>query len=224
MITRSAATIRSLLAAIALMSSACATSNAQTETTAADASTSADLDPAHMAVLEYIEAYNQGDVEAVLAYMAAEEGTYAFRTDPPDTLFALTGYDDVTNLVAWQVASETQLLAPHCMVVGATPRGKVVDCTYLVEDAVRHTRGYTPLPGTLLVTVDPDGAFVDYESLVMLRSGSAFGEYLDWLAAAHPDDVEIAARIEWETREEAIESGRARIKYLDEWSAALASS
>lgn len=223
MSTRSAALTRCLLVAIALLTSACAGSDTQTGTTATAASLEADLHPAHVAVLEYIEAFNDGDADAVLAHFASEDGTYAFRTDPSNTPFAGTGYEALTKLVAWSVATRTQLLEPKCMVAEATPRGTVVDCIYLVEDITRHTRGYLPLPGALFATVDAEGAFVDYEQFTMLRSGAAFSEYLDWLATAHPDDVEVIARIEWETVEEAIESGEARLQHLDEWSDAMGS-
>jgi hypothetical protein len=71
------------------------------------------------------------------------------------------------------------------------------------------------------VSVDGD-RFAAFEETIVLMEGSASVVYHDWLEEAHPDEVELAAQVEWGSIEEAVAAGEARARYVDEWSASLA--
>ncbi len=177
-------------------------------------------EPNPVATVEaYFETYNNGDVEATLDFFVDEGGEFNIETQPPDTPYENSGFADTTEHLAWSVAAETILTDRECSVVdGSTDR---FVCTFMIEDIHRKTAGYPALHGFLEVKVE-NGRFVDFANTIVLsEEGAAFTDYLDWLAGTHPEESEVAARTEWASVEEAVESGEARVRYVAEWSESL---
>lgn len=171
------------------------------------------------AVEAYFETFNSGDVEATLDFFVDEGGEFTIKTQPPDTPYANSGFEDTTEHVAWSVAAETILTDRECSSVDGSPDRFV--CTFMIEDIHRSTAGFPALHGFLEVKVE-NGWFVDFENTIVLsEEGTAFTDYLDWLAGTHPEESEVAARTDWASVEEAVESGEARVRYVDEWSESL---
>jgi hypothetical protein len=170
------------------------------------------------AVEAYFETFNSGDVEATLDFFVDEGGDFIVMTDPADTPYANSGYEDTTELIAWSVASDTILTDRECSSVDGSPDR--FECTFMIEDIHRSTTELPALGGSLVVTVE-NGRFVDFAETIVLSDGTAFTDYLDWLAGAHPEQSEVAARLDWASVEEAVESGEARVRYVDEWSESL---
>ncbi|HSJ29014.1 MAG TPA: hypothetical protein VLB67_12465 [Acidimicrobiia bacterium] len=197
------------------------TSEATPATTspAPETTTSAVDDPALAAAYEFIASYNDGDTDAVVAYFV-DGGDYAADTVPSDTPFAGRGREDVAEFLAWSAASDTNMVHAECMVDPSAPAGSV-DCTFMWDDLLRRTIGYVPLPGGATMTINADGTLSSYQSLLVLRAGAAFGIYMDWLSGASPDEADLAGQVGWNSVDEAIESGRARARYVDEWASTL---
>jgi hypothetical protein len=168
---------------------------------------------------EYFETFNGGDVEATLEFLADDGGDFNVATDPADTPFAKSGFDDTTRLLAWSVASETTLVNHDCS--ATSDAAVVVECNFEIDDLLRKTMGLPSLPASLTVSVDGD-RFAAFEETIVLMEGSASVVYHDWLEEAHPDEVELAAQVEWGSIEEAVAAGEARARYVDEWSESLA--
>lgn len=167
----------------------------------------------------YFETFNGGDVGATLEFLADNGGDFNVATDPADTPFANTGFDDTTRSIAWSVASETILINPDCSAMDG--QGPVsVECSFEIDDIHRKTMGLPPLAASMNISVDGE-RFVGIDETIVLTEGNAFASYLEWLAEAHPDEVDLAAQLEWTSVEEAVASGEARARYVDEWSESL---
>ena len=176
-------------------------------------------EPNPVATVEaYFETFNSGDVEATLDFFVDEGGDFIVMTEPADTPYANSGFEDTTEFIAWSAAAETILTDRECSSVDDSP-GRF-ECTFKIEDIHRRTSGLPALDGTLVVTV-ANGRFVDFAETIVLDEGTAFTDYLDWLVGTHPEESEVAAQLDWTSVEEAVESGEARARYVEEWSEAL---
>ena len=176
-------------------------------------------EPNPVATVEaYFETFNSGDVQSTLDFFVDEGGEFNIKTQPPDTPYANAGYEDTTEHVAWSVAAETTLTDRECSSVDGSPDRFV--CNFMIEDIHRRTTELPALHGFLDITVE-NGRFVEFAETIVLSDGTAFADYLDWLDGTHPEESEVAARVEWASVEEAVESGEARARYVDEWSESL---
>jgi hypothetical protein len=176
-------------------------------------------EPNPVATVEaYFETFNSGDVQATLDFFVDEGGEFNIITQPPDTPFTNSGFEDTTEHVAWSVAGETILTDRECSVVDGSP--DQFACTFMIEDIHRRTAGFPALEGSLEITVE-NGRFVDFAETIVLSEGTAFTDYLEWLVGTHPEESQVAARVDWASVEEAVESGEARVRYVAEWSESL---
>jgi hypothetical protein len=76
--------------------------------------------------------------------------------------------------------------------------------------------GLSALEASMTALVD-DGRFIGFDETIVLAEGTAFADYLEWLEGTHPEEVELAAQLEWGSVEEAVAAGEARARYVDEW-------
>jgi hypothetical protein len=169
----------------------------------------------------YFETFNGGDVEATLEFLSDDGGDFSIATVPADTPFAMSGYDETTRLIAWSVAADTVLFNHDCSATDDGQGPVLAECSFEIDEILRKTLDLPSLTASMTVAVDGD-RFVAFDETVVLTEGSASGVYLDWLAEAHPDEVELAAQVEWGSIEEAVAAGEARARYVEEWSASLA--
>ena len=137
----------------------------------------------------YLAAFNDGDVEASLEFFVDEGGDFNVATDPPDTPFTWSGYEETTRSIAWSAAAQTSLTNPECSAVEGGQGAVVVECTLELEDIHRKTMGLPALAASMTITVD-DGRFIGFDETVVLSEGSAFADFLEWMEGAHPDEVE----------------------------------
>jgi hypothetical protein len=170
----------------------------------------------------YFETFNAGDVEATLEFLADDGGDFNVATVPADTPFAMSGFDETTRLIAWSVAADTILINHDCSATDDGQSPVVVACSFDIDDILRKTMGLPSLAASMTVSVDGDRFAAFDETIVLAEGSGASSVYLDWLAEAHPDEVELAAQVEWGSVEEAVAAGEARARYVDEWSASLA--
>lgn len=214
-----------LLVAIVTLLGACASDSESAATTTLEAApvTTPPGDPesdALATVDRYLAAFNSGDVGATLEFFVDEGGDFSVTTDPADTPYAQSGYDGTTRLIAYSTAAQTILTNPECSAAEGIQGAIVVDCSLVFEDLLRSTLGLPALEASLTAVVD-DGRFIGFDETIVLAEGNASAEYLGWLETAHPDEVELAADLEWASVEEAVASGEARVRYVDEWAASL---
>lgn len=171
-------------------------------------------------VEEYIDTFNNGDIEATLAFLLNEGGDFKTTTDPEGTPFELNGYQNVTRLVAWQVATRLRMIDPQCAVVDVD-MPNVIRCDVLIEDVTKIVMGYPTLEGSLTATVE-DGRLSSYLATAVLGENSS-DIYLEWLEQAHPEAVAAAGDLIWSSVEDAVLAGSTRARYVDEWAASRSS-
>lgn len=177
-------------------------------------------DDALATVEGYFDAFNSGDVDATLAFLLDEGGEFNV-TSEPDSPFAQSDYNGTVNLIAWSVASETNWEHGECSVVEGVESPVVVECDFQIADLLRSTMGLPDLPASLTAAVDGSQIVGFEETFTLLPGEGAFARYLEWLEGAHPDEVELAAQLDWGSTDEAVASGEARARYADEWAASL---
>lgn len=162
----------------------------------------------------YFEAWNAGDVEAVLAL---------FESDA--TFFDNFGRQtraDWEQLLVWNAAQGTVLSPPNCTVTAEVPGDVVtVSCPHTNLDALVQAVDGPPVPIGLTLTVTPDG-IRDWNSLFGNPDFDAVGSpFESWMTVNHPEDPEAAGFGNWSSVEEAEQSGILRAQYADEWAAYL---
>jgi hypothetical protein len=194
------------------------TSPATTTTTASTTTTNVPAfssDDALSVTDAYFEAYNAGDVEAVLALFE------------PDATISNTSFGSQTRafweeLFVWNAAQGTVLSPPDCRVTAEVSGVAVtVFCPYNHFDALVQAVDGPPVPINLTLTVAPDG-ISDLVSIFGPADFGTVGEPFDiWMAVHHPEDLDSVGFGTWTTVDEAEESGILTARYAAEWATYL---
>ncbi len=127
----------------------------------------------------YYEAYNAGDVEAVLALF-----------EPDATLFDMTRAF-LEELLVWNAAQGTALSPPDCTVTSEVSGAVVtVSCRHDNLDALVQAVDGPPVPIKLTLTVTPDG-ISDWVRTFGQPDFNTVGIPFDsWMMDNHPEDVD----------------------------------
>ena len=208
------------------------TTTVATTTTTASATTTNVLafsaDDALSVTDAYYEAYNAGDVEAVLALFE------------PEALFSNNFFEwtraDWEQLLVWNAAQGTALSPPDCTVTAEVSGAVVtVSCRHDNLDALVQAVDGPPVPITLSLAVTPDGisAWVRIFGQPFRPDFDTVGIPFDrWMTVNHPEDLEAVGFGNdlrelpsvgklWTTVDEAEENGILTARYAAEWATYL---
>jgi len=144
----------------------------------------------------YFEAYNAGDVEAVLALF---EPDATFSGD-----FGPWVRADWEQLLVWNAAQGTALTAPDCIAVDEVAGESVtVSCPHENLDALVQAHAACGVPIQLTLTVTPDG-ISDWVSFFGDPNFDVVGvPFTSWVSREHPEDVDAVRFGNWTSVEEA---------------------
>ena len=162
----------------------------------------------------YFEAYNAGDVEAVLA-LFEPDATFSNN-------FGSQTRADWEQLLVYNAAQGTVLSPPNCTVAGEVSGVAVtVFCPHNNFDALVQAVDGPPVPINLTLTVAPDG-ISDWVFIFGDPDFGTVGEPFDsWMTVNHPEDFEAVGFGTWTTVDEAEESGILTARYAAEWATYL---
>ena len=162
----------------------------------------------------YFEAYNAGDVEAVLA-LFEPDATFSGN-------FGSLTRADWEELLVWNAAQGTALSPPNCTVTAEVSGVAVtVSCPHNNLDALVQAVDSPPVPINLTLTVAPDG-ISDWVSIFGQPNFTTVGSPFDtWMTTNHPEDLEAAGFGNWTTVDEAEENGILTAQYAAEWATYL---
>lgn len=162
----------------------------------------------------YFDAYNAGDVDAVVALF--EPG--ATFTDN----FGPQARTDWEQLLVWNAAQGTVLSTPECTVTGEVAgQSATLSCPHTNLDALVQAVDGPPVPIDLTLVISPDGIrewislFGDPDFNTVSRPFSR------WMSANRLDAAGSVGFGNWGSIEEAEENGILTAQYAEEWAAYL---
>jgi ketosteroid isomerase-like protein len=159
---------------------------------------------------DYIDAFNTGDADAVLALFTSSVALsekYTGMTDwgPIDRAF----FD---QHLAWSIAQGTTFTSPECAVTedGAAV-AVTVSCEFGWLDAAEKAVDAPPVPTVVTMVVTPDGisqAAFEYPPEFGLAS------FDRWVGDNHSDNSEFVEFRDWNSVADAEQSGTLRAQYV----------
>lgn len=161
----------------------------------------------------YFEAYNGGDVDAVIGLFESEAEFY-------DNFGRVTPAD-WEQLLVWNTAQGTTLSPPECAVAVGPPDAITVTCRHENLDALVQAVDGPPVPITLNMTVSPDGIRI-WTSFFGQPDFNTVGIPFDsWMSQNHPEDLAGVGFGNWSSVEEAEQNGLLVAQYANEWATYL---
>jgi len=157
----------------------------------------------------WYDAFNAGDIDAVMALFAPDPTLYRNFTGT-STLVE----ERMVNI--WNAAQGTRLETDGCVPAGENSEQRHFRCIGANYDVLVQAVDATPVPAIVEMTIGADG-------IVSLRVSNGSPDFKhvsdpfdEWMAANHPD-VEDFGFGSWETVEEAEAAGTLRAQYAEEW-------
>ena len=162
----------------------------------------------------YFEAYNAGDVEAVLG-LFEPDATFSDS-------FGSQTRTDWEQLVVWNAAQGTTLSPPDCTVTEEVPGlSMTLSCSHFNHDALVQALDGAPVPITLTLTVTPDG-ISQWRSIFGFPTFNIFASpFRGWMKENHPEDEFAVGFGNWTSVKEAEQNGILTAHYADEWATYL---
>jgi len=181
------------------------------------ACSSSDDDP--LAVSDaYIEAFNTGDTDAVLALFAPDVALSEKYTGMSASFDAMDR-EFFEQVLAWSTAQGTTFTSPECAVTEQGPAAAVtVTCEFGWLYPAEQAADVPPVPTVLTMVVTGDGisqAAFEYPPIFGVDS------FDNWLLANHSDGLGGVEYGDWNSVAEAEQGGKLRAQYVDEWAASL---
>jgi hypothetical protein len=164
----------------------------------------------------YFEAYNAGDVEAVLALFEPDATFY-------DSFLGWQTRADWEQFLVWNAAQGTALTSPPNCRVTAEVSGVlvIVSCPHDNFDALVQAVDGPPVPINLTLTVAPDGISAWVSTFGDPDFNTVGIPFDSWMTVNHPEDLEAVGFGNWSTVEEAGENGILTARYAAEWATYL---
>jgi len=169
----------------------------------------------------YIEAFNRGDADAVLASLTPDVALSEKYTGMSPSFEPIDPVDFEQHL-AWSIAQGTTFTSPECAVTDDSSGASVnVLCEYGWLDAAERAAGDPPVPTELSLVVTPDGI-----SQLAFEYPPGFGveSFGNWLLLNHKEDLQGVEFGDWNSVAEAQQGGALRAQYVAEWAAELEAS
>ena len=169
----------------------------------------------------YIEAFNSGDADALLALLTPDAALSEKYTGMSDSFEAIDRAF-FEQYLAWNTAQGTTLTSPECAVTDESSGAEVtVVCQVGWLLAPEKSVEAPPAATVLTMIVTPDGITQlasEYTPVFGLKS------FENWLLAVHSADSEGVEYGDWNSVAEAEQGGTLRAQYADEWAAWLEAS
>lgn len=167
---------------------------------------------------DFIEAFNSGDADAVLAVLTPDVAVSEKYTGMSVSFEAMERAF-FEQYLAWNTAQGATFTSPECAVT-EDGSGATVDvlCEFGLLQAAENAAGAPPVPTTLSLVVTPDGI-----SQLAFEYPPVFGvESFDaWLSINHREDAQGVEYGDWNSVAEAQQGGTLRAQYVAEWAADL---
>jgi hypothetical protein len=205
-----------------------ATVNTDDDITAAGAAPALTVDGALAVGDGFIEAFNAGDADAVLALLTSDVALSEKYTDESPSFSAIDPAFFEQHL-AWSTAQGSTFTSPECVVTDeGTGAAVTVSCEFGWLPAAEAAVGLPPVPTVLTMVVTRSGiseAAFDYPAdfgVGDFGSGSdGRGHFDTWLVANHADDMEGVEFGDWDSVAAAEQGGILLAQYVEEWAAFL---
>ena len=158
----------------------------------------------------YFAAYNEGDVDAVVA-LFGPDATFSDN-------FGSQGRAAWEQLLVWNAAQGTVLGPPSCLLaeelVGVSVR---LVCSHGNSGAAVQAVDGPAVPIRLTLEITPEG-IVDWKSIFEQPDFNVVGiPFSDWMATHHPDIVAGVEFGNWSSVEQAEQNGILNAEYAAEW-------
>ena len=172
---------------------------------------------------EFVDAFNSGDSDAVLATLTPDVALsekYSAHCNFGDS----AGFEAIPRAffeqhMVWSTAQGSTFTFPDCAVTeqGAAGEGTVV-CEFGWLNAAEKAAGADPVPTVLTMVVTPDGI-----SQAAFEYVPEFGvvRFDNWLFLNHREDSQGVEFGDWNSVAEAEQGGTLRAQYVAEWVAFL---
>jgi ketosteroid isomerase-like protein len=167
---------------------------------------------------DFIDAFNGGDADAVLALFTSNVALSEKYTGTSDSFEAIDRAFFEQHL-AWSTAQGTTFTFPECAVTEDGAGAEVsVSCEFGWLYAAEKAAGDPPVPTALTLVVTPDGI-----SQAAFEYPPEFGvvRFDNWLFLNHREDSQGVEFGDWNSVAEAEQGGTLRAQYVAEWAASL---
>jgi hypothetical protein len=167
---------------------------------------------------EFIDAFNTGDADAVLALFTSNVALSEKYTGMSDSFEAIDRAFFDQHL-AWSTAQGTTFTSPECAVTDDSAGAEVtVSCEFGWLYAAEKAAGDPPIPTVLTMVVVVDGI-----SQAAFEYPPEFGvvRFDNWLFLNHKEDSQGVEFGDWNSVAEAEQGGTLRAQYVAEWAASL---
>lgn len=204
--------------AIALIVAACnpgAGGDSESDTTEGSAST-VSVEEALAAANGYFDAFNSGDVNAVLSWFPAD-ATFS------DNFTGSISRDDFEQRLAWNMAQGTTLDHPDCLATEGDASGsRTVTCQSGTRNAQIQAVGARPVSTLVTLSVTPNGIEGLNEDFGQPDFLLATQPFTAWMESENPADASNVGFGVWSSVDDAETNGRLTADYSRQWAAYLA--
>ena len=174
---------------------------------------------------DYIDAFNSGDADAVLALFTddvALSDKYSALSDFGNgDPFEAMDRAFFEQELAWNTAQGTTFVSPECAVIEEGAAAAVtVSCEFGFLPAELKAADAPPIPAVITMVVTPDG-ISELASEVAVLDASGVVQFDNWLFLNHMDDSQGVEYGDWNSVAEAEQGGTLRAQYAQEWAASL---
>ena len=174
---------------------------------------------------DYIDAFNSGDADAVLALftsnVALSEKYTALSDFGNGDPFEAMDRAFFEQELAWNTAQGTTFVSPECAVIEEGAAAAVtVSCEFGFLPAELKAADAPPIPAVITMVVTPDG-ISELASEVAVLDASGVVQFDNWLFLNHREDSQGVEFGDWNSVAEAEQGGTLRAQYVAEWVAFL---
>ena len=163
---------------------------------------------------EYIDTFNAGDADGVLALITPDAQLSEFYVDMSDAVSPIER-EFFEQQLAWEIAQGTVFVSPECLVTAEAPDGpSTVVCEFGWNPIVEQTIGASPIPTILTLGIDADKIVSLYFEYPPEFSQGAFDR---WMDNNHPEVADQISYGEWDSVADAEQNGLLRAQYAQEF-------
>lgn len=164
---------------------------------------------------DFIDAFNAGDADSLLATLIPEAALSEKYTGMSSSFDELErGFFE--QHMAWATAQGSTFVSPSCSVTEVGGAEATVVCEFGWLNADMMAAEQPPVPTVLTMVATTDGfSQLAFEYLPEFGSGA----FERWLYETHADDLKGVEFGDWDSVADAEQGGRLRAQYAAEWAA-----